>query len=57
MFGGQWNVKENTFSPFPIPLNHFTLNLQFFPLALRFTLQWSQAVTHAFLSSSSIYKL
>jgi hypothetical protein len=35
MPGGPWNVKENTFSPLPIPPNHFTLNLQFFPLALR----------------------
>jgi hypothetical protein len=36
MLGGPWNVKEHTFSPLPIPPNNFTLNLQFFPLALRF---------------------
>jgi hypothetical protein len=41
MLGDPWNVKENTFSPLPIPPNNFTLNLQFFPLALCFTLPWS----------------
>jgi hypothetical protein len=38
MLGGPWNVKENTFSPLQIPPNNFTLNLQFFPLTLRFIL-------------------
>ncbi len=34
MLGGPWNVKENTFSPLLIPLNNFTLNLQFFSFGL-----------------------
>jgi len=34
MLGGPWNVKENTFSPLPIPPNNFTLNLQFFSFGL-----------------------
>jgi len=34
MLGGPWNVKENTFSPLPIPLNNFILNLQFFSFGL-----------------------
>jgi len=37
-----WNVKENTFSPLPIPPNNFILNLQFFFLwPYGFTLPWS----------------
>jgi hypothetical protein len=44
-FGGQWKIpclvvhgmwRKNTFSPLPIPLNNFTLNLQIFLLTLRF---------------------
>jgi hypothetical protein len=42
MLDGPWNVKENTFSPLPIPPNNFTLNLQFFFLwPYNFTLPWS----------------
>jgi len=49
MLSGPWNVKENTFSPLPIPPNNFTLNLQFFPLALHFTLVLSRYSRLSFL--------
>jgi hypothetical protein len=37
--GGQWNVKEKPFSPFhffPLSPQQTYLNLQFFPLTLKF---------------------
>jgi hypothetical protein len=35
--GGQWKVKEKSFSPLlTFPPNQIYLNLQFFPLTLRF---------------------
>jgi hypothetical protein len=37
MFGGQWKVKEKPlFTSSHFPPNKFYLNLQFFPLTLRF---------------------
>jgi len=55
--GGHWKVKEKPFSPLPFSPNNFTYTLNFFPLTYDFTLPWSEAVTHAFLSFFSIYKL
>jgi hypothetical protein len=35
-FGGQWKVKEKSFSPLLTFPNQFYLNLEFFPLTLKF---------------------
>jgi hypothetical protein len=41
LLGGQWKEKEqHLFTSLHIPPNKFYLNLQFFPLTLRFFLPW-----------------
>jgi hypothetical protein len=50
--GGQWKVKEKSFSPLPTfsPTNY--LNLQFFPLTLKF---YFTVVLGRYLCISSIF--